>query len=109
MRAKRMRLGPEVRNFHFRFFWLEYALSRQEGRKRWKAHAVLADVTRSNGRGVAMNLAIYALATGKPDEALCHGDFSKPPLLNAVAVLNVCGLMDRSAVVGRTMLAAPCK
>jgi tetratricopeptide (TPR) repeat protein len=89
-RAKRMRLGPEARNFHS-LLWLEYAYL-QEGRNE-EAHAVLADVTRSNGRGVAMNRAYYALESGKQDEALCRGDFSRPSLLNAVAVLNVCGLM----------------
>ena len=40
-----------------------------------------------------MNRAIYALETGKPDEALCRSDLSRASLLQAVAVLNSCGLV----------------
>jgi tetratricopeptide (TPR) repeat protein len=89
-RIKRKGLGPEARNYHS-LLWLEYAYL-QEGRNE-EAHAVLADVTKSGGRGLAMNRAIYMLETGKPDEALCRGDLLRSPLLQGVAVLNSCGLV----------------
>jgi tetratricopeptide (TPR) repeat protein len=89
-RIKRKGLGPEARNYHS-LLWLEYAYL-QEGRNE-EAQAVVADVARSGGRGLPMNRAIYALETGKPDEALCRSDLSRPPLLHAVAVMNSCGLV----------------
>ena len=89
-RAKRKGLGGNARNYHS-LLWLEYAYL-QEGRND-EARAVVADVARSGGRGLPMNRAIYALESGKADEALCRGDLSRPPLLNAVAVLNSCGLV----------------
>jgi tetratricopeptide (TPR) repeat protein len=89
-RIKRKGLGQEARNYHS-LLWLEYAYL-QEGRNE-ESHAVVADVTRSGGRGLPMNRAIYALGSGKADLALCSGDLSKLPLLNGVAVLNSCGLV----------------
>lgn len=89
-RIQRKGLGPEARNYHS-LLWLEYAYL-QEGRNE-EAHAVLADVTKSGGRGLAMNRAIYALETGKADENLCRGDLSRSPMLQSVAVLNSCGLV----------------
>jgi tetratricopeptide (TPR) repeat protein len=89
-RVKRKGLGPEARNYHS-LLWLEYAYL-QEGRSD-EAQAVVADVARSGGRGLPMNRAIYALETGKPDEALCRGDLSKGGLLQSVAILNSCGLV----------------
>ena len=89
-RIQRKGLGPEARNYHS-LLWLEYAYL-QEGRNE-EAHAVLADVTKSGGRGLAMNRAIYALETGKADEILCRGDLSRSPMLQGVAALNSCGLI----------------
>jgi tetratricopeptide (TPR) repeat protein len=40
-----------------------------------------------------MNRAVYALETGKADDALCRSDLSGRALVQAVAVQNVCGLM----------------
>jgi tetratricopeptide (TPR) repeat protein len=90
-RIARKGLGPEARNYHS-LLWLEYAYL-QEGRYE-EAHAVLADVTRSGGRGLPLNRAVYALETGKTDDALCRSDLSRPPLLHATAVLNSCGLLS---------------
>ncbi|MGA7237213.1 MAG: hypothetical protein WBY44_16120 [Bryobacteraceae bacterium] len=89
-RIQRKGLGPEARNYHS-LLWLEYAYL-QEGRNE-EAHAVVADVTKSGGRGLAMNRAIYALETGKADETLCRGDLSRSPMLQGVAALNSCGLV----------------
>ena len=89
-RMQRKGLGPAARNYHS-LLWLEYAYL-QEGRSD-EAQKVVADVARSGGRGLPMNRAIYALETGKADEALCRGDLSRPPLLHAVAVLNSCGVV----------------
>jgi tetratricopeptide (TPR) repeat protein len=89
-RMKRKGLGPEARNYHS-LQWLEYAYL-QEGRND-EAQAVVADVARSGGRGLVLNRAIFALETGKADVELCRGDLSKPPLVQAVAVLNSCGVV----------------
>ena len=89
-RIQRKSLGPEARNYHS-LLWLEYAYL-QEGRNE-EAHAVVADVTKSGGRGLAMNRAVYAMETGKADETLCRGDLSRSPMLQGVAILNSCGLV----------------
>ena len=89
-RIKRKGLGPEARGYHA-LLWLEYAYL-QEGRNQ-EAQSVVADVAQSHGRGLSMNRAIYALETATPDEALCRGETSRSLLVQAVAVLNSCGLV----------------